>query len=91
MWSGEPAAWLGRGGGARCVIVRGGRTTRRWPIIEKKLGDIEIFFRRLSSPLLDSRLAYTLLRSCGAPKANYLCMTHEPVLLNQFYTRMDHA
>ena len=69
----------------------GGTNATQWPIIEKKLGDIEIFFRRLSSPLLDSRLAYTLLRSCGAPKANYLCMTHEPVLLNPFYTRMDHA
>ena len=58
-------------------------------IVSKKLDGTRSFFRRLTNRRMDGRLAYTFLKMCGLPKANYLCSVTHPSVMAPFYEELD--
>jgi hypothetical protein len=58
-------------------------------IINKKLDPTRQFLQRVKNRRLDARLAYTLEKMCGIPKANYLCSVVSPEIMKQFYDELD--
>ena len=59
------------------------------PIINKKLVGTQAWFKRIRNPRIPGRLAYTLLRSCGIPKLNYLCQVVDTVTMTPYYEEFD--
>ena len=45
--------------------------------------------RRVKDTRLPPSLAYTLLRRCGTPKFNYMCMTNPPQVMKPLYEHID--
>lgn len=58
-------------------------------IIQRNVDKAKTYFQRVATPMIDSRLAYTLLRACGVPKFNYLCQTTEPEVMRPAYAQFD--
>jgi hypothetical protein len=58
-------------------------------IVSKKLQPTREFFTRVVNRRLDARLANTLLKMCGVPKAHYLCSVVNPTVMAPFYDELD--